>query len=272
MKIFHSLATLALISSANGAILLNDTFADDDRTNANLPDSGKWIMGGSDASASSSVVGGALVTNSSGAIALTTSFTSHTLAVGETITLSFTVTTDFKGSAAGDAFRFGLFRSGGNIPSADTTGVNGSATEFTSWRGYSHWSPYGSVTGESAGINERTTNSTTLFAGSANTLGNSAAYTANAFSNGTAYDGSISITNLGGSYAISSSLGGTSVSWTDTTPLLTSFNAVSFYVGNTPMGSNGSFTLDNVKVEVIPEPSSLLIAALMPIAFLRRRR
>ena len=272
-SLFRSAAALALLSSANATVLLNDTFSDGSRTNASLPSSGAWVMTGSGVgtTGTSTVVSGALVSQSNSGFALTTAFGSQPLGVGETITLTFSVTLNYNGTASSDAFRFGIFNSGGSFPSGDSTGANGSNSAYNAWTGYSYWSPFGTIAGANTTLRERTGTDFILYASGANTNSNSAAYTSGSIANST-YSGSFSITNNGSSLAISSTLGGNTQNWTDTSPSATTFDSISFFAGSTPLGSAGSFTLDNVMVEIIPEPSSLLFAAIAPLALLRRRR
>lgn len=280
MKISLSLVTLALISTSQAIVLLNDTFSDNDRTNANLPDSGKWFVGGAN-SPSSSVSNGGLVTTSGSTLMLTTAFTGpsgYTLADGETIRLTFNVTTSFgtnPSNAVANSFRFGIFDSKGSQINADTTGGNGSTSLANAWDGYSIWTPYASPSSAtSVVLYERTGEDSILYTSTAgvNTSIGSVPYTNGNLVNSTTYTGSFAITRVGDTLSIVSSLGDTSLSATDQTPSTFTFDSITFFAGGTALGSNGSFTLDNVTVEVIPEPSSLLIAALMPIAFLRRRR
>lgn len=267
---------LCLLSPLHATLLLNDTFSDGARNDADLPTSGNWVMVGTGVTggtATTTVVNGALVAKSNASFSLTTYFNSTALGIGQTITLSFSLTTDFKGDAAADSFRFGLFNSGGSTLASDVSATNGSNAAFDAWTGYSFWSPYGSVTGTTSSIRERTGTNYILYNATANPSRDTVDYTSGNLVNATAYLGSFSITNNGSSLTISATLGNTTQTWTDTSPTATTFDSLSFFVGGTPIGTGGSFTLDNVKVEVIPEPSSALLLALLGMpAMLRRRR
>ncbi|WAC19103.1 hypothetical protein OVA24_17900 [Luteolibacter sp. SL250] len=268
----NALPVLFLITSANATVLFNDTFSDGDRTNAALPSSGGWILAGG-GTLSSTVVDGALVSQSSSStFAIVSAFNGHTLAAGESIILSFSVTLNFNGSASSGSFRMGLFNSGGNFPTGDSSGTNGASPAFTDWDGYSFWSPNGDVTGQSTNIRERTDSDPVLFGTSVNSSRNSAAYTSGAFTNGPTYQGEFRLLNNGSSLTITATLGGASQSWTDTSPSTTTFDSLAFFAGGTPIGADGSFTLDNVMVETIPQPSSILLMAAAPAVLLRRRR
>lgn len=279
-------AILALCATpVHATILLNDTFSDGDRTNANLPGSAAWFLAGSGAAPSSNppsitstVTSGTLVntTNSNGAtFALAASFASsgYTLAAGETLRLTFDVTLSYNGNSSADAFRFGFFDSKGSPITADANGSNGGSAQFNEWRGYSFWNPYGTTTGLNASIRKRVANDQVLYLGSVNSSRDTTPYTSGDLVNGITYQGLFTITNNGDDFEIHASLGNTSLSWTDdTSSPVTTFDSIAFFAGGTPMGAGGSFTLDNVMVDVVPEPSSIFLAGLASLTFLRRRR
>lgn len=267
---FNIVLALVLVSSANATVLFNDTFSDGDRTDGGLPSSGKWILSGS-GTLSSVVADNALVSQSSASsFAIVSAFNSQTLAVGETIALSFSVTLDFNGSASTAAFRLGLFNSGGAFPTVDSAGTNGADPAFNGWLGYNFWTPYGAITGDT-NFRERVTGDNILFGTSANPSRSSLAYTSSSVVNGTVYQGSFRLTNNGTSLTVAANFGSTVQTWTDTSPSTITFDSLGFFAGGTPIG-NGSFTLDDVKVEVIPEPASILFAMTAPLVFLRRKR
>ena len=278
--ILKAVPVFILMTSADATVLLNDTFSDGDRTNTGLPSSGKWILTGIGATVAnppltSVVTDGALVSqsaNTATSFSLVSTFNSHTLAVGVSMILSFSVTLSFAGSASASSLRVGLFNSGGTVPTADSNGGNGADPAFNAWVGYSYWSPYGSITGVDSNIRERSGTDNILFGTTVNPSRNTSAYTSGSIVNGTTYQGSFRLTNDGSSLTVAATLGTNTQSWTDTSPSATSFDALGFFAGATPIGANGSFTLDNVMVETIPAPSSAVLAAIAPVLLLRRRR
>jgi hypothetical protein len=133
---------LALATSAASAqvVYLNDTFADLDRTNQALPGSTQWTFGAhnltaANAFASLDAASGALVWDHTGPSgnsfsAIWSYFAASgspvSLAVGETITLtfdvSFAVTGNFLSSTG--AFRFAMFNSNNVRTTTDFAGTN----------------------------------------------------------------------------------------------------------------------------------------------------
>lgn len=274
-----------LPSSLHATILLNDTFSDGDHTNASLPDSAAWFLAGSGVTSSpptitSTVSSGALVNTGNSTFALAAAFASpsgRTLAIGETLRLTFDVILNFEGTPSADAFRFGIFDSKGSQISENSNGTNGSSAAFNGWRGYSFWSPNDSPSSATtASIRKRIANQNVLFSGGAegaNSSRSTTAYTNGNLANGTTYQGVFTITNTGTSFDITASLGDTSLSYSDNTASpVTTFDSIAFFAGGTPLGPDGSFILDNVMVEVVPEPSTLLLGAIAPLLLLRRRR
>jgi hypothetical protein len=270
--------------SLHAQVLLNDTFSDNERSTQNLPTSAAWYVGGSSGATTSAATGQLVTTTGTSAGAntnlaayFTTSGSPQTLLVGETVTLSFSVS--FAGASfvpAADAFRFGLFNSGGNRVTTDLTTGNGADAAFNSWTGYSAWVPVGNVTSTSAAIRERTGTSTTLYAGGANPPLATVAYTANTLQLSTTYTGNLSITRNTSNSTISFDLGGVTTSFSDTTGNYFTFDSVAFFGTGGAFGTNGTFTLDNVSVSVVPEPSTALFAGVgigfLLINRLRRKR
>ncbi len=280
MKPYH-LLTLCLAAGLShhplqAAVLMDENFIDGDASNAELPDSAAWhVIGSGSPSMNVDERHLHVRTTTAAAIGLTAAFTGtpgYTLATGETIRVSFYLTADFRGSGAADAFRFGLFNSGGNQIAASGTGANGADPAFSMWRGYSFWIPYGE-TSATASIREKNGNNNTLFAGGANTVLTTIPYTSGAFNGGTQYV-VLSITNNGTSATITASLGSTTTTWTDDTPSggLT-FDSFSIFAASSSLGSQGGFNLTGVRVETIPEPSiPTLLSLLFPLGLLRHRR
>lgn len=249
-------------------VLLNDTFSDNERSTQNLTSSAAWYVGGSNG-ANTTAATGQLVTTTGTLAGANTNLVAYftnagapqIIPVGQTLTLSFNVA--FAGAsftAGADAFRFGLFNSGGNRATADVTTTNGADAAFTNWVGYSAWVPVGNVASTTASIRERTGTSTTLYAGGANAVLNTVTYTANALQLATSYSGNLSITRNSSNSTITFNLGGVTTSVTDTAGNFFTFDSIGFFGTGSVFGTNGTFTLDNVSV-VVPEPSTSLSVA-----------
>ena len=119
-------ATLSVIA---GTILLNDSFDDGVRTNQALPGSAKWYA--SSSSYPLTVSADALTVAAGGhALAFFKDSGVDSLAVGEQLTVTFTLNFSTVGTSAG-GFRFGLFNSNGAPRPADP-----SNTAFTNYDGY----------------------------------------------------------------------------------------------------------------------------------------
>lgn len=280
VKPYH-LLTLCLAAGLSNhplqaAVLLDENFYDGDFNNAELPDSAAWHLIGS-GSPSMNVDDRRLYvqTTTAAAIGLTTAFAGtpgYTLATGETIRVSFYLTANFRGTAAADAFRFGLFNSGGSQITASGAGANGADPAFFAWRGYSFWVPYGDTTANAA-IREKNGNNNTVFAAGANSILTTVPYFPGAFSEGDKYV-VLSITNNGTSATITASLGSTTTTWTDDTPSGSlTFDSFSIFAASSTLGSQGGFSLGAIRVETIPEPSiPALLTLVFPLGFFPRRR
>lgn len=265
----------------HAVVLLNDTFSDGDRTNQSLPGSARWVLvGGGGDTKSSEVSSGALVTTSSATVTVTAAFAGsggHSLSIGETLTLTFDFVANFNGVSSADAFRFGIFDSNGSQISSDANGGNGSNASFNQWDGFSFWTPYGNPSDSpQAALRGRTGTDNILWASGANSTLTSSAYPSDTIVNGTTYTGLLSITRTTTGLDITGGMGGLTLthsvlashaSFTDT------FDSISFFAGGSPIGATGSFTLDNVTVQITPEPSMALLSGLgVALLALRRSR
>lgn len=118
---FCALALTFIVSSVLGTplsavqtVIINDVFADGNRTDPSLPESADWFINSSTNTSTSVANGWLTVTALSGAPHVLAHFPATTIAIGEAIelTFSFTSTVDFPNTSNG--LRFGLFSSNGN--------------------------------------------------------------------------------------------------------------------------------------------------------------
>lgn len=163
---FLALLSVALGTAglARATVLLNDTFADGDRTTQNLPASAAFYQGGSSVNQSLDVVSQTLqysFDNTSGQLGqyvvyFTAEGSPVSLNVGDKLSVSLTFSGDQIVNGA-DSLRIGLFDSGGSRVSADYSGVANVA--FNAYTGYSFFGNMGagSNTGPCASGPARTT-------------------------------------------------------------------------------------------------------------------
>ena len=291
---------LGLLAAANSAsavtVLLNDQFTDGERLTQSLTSSARWTVGAQrpsnpigtgNAANGSLVVGHRSINGDNSFVAtwahFTASGTPTTIAVGERLELSFTLaltgTGDFSGSAS--AFRFGLFNSGGSRVTNDfvntgTPGIESGAT-FTGWRGYTAETPATTaLNGQVFRIRERIATNPVqpgLFSGGAyatvpNTVPGTD--TENVFAFNTPYNAQLSLERTLTGITITSRIGTSSIiQVTDTTLPVVAFDTVAFFAVE---GLSYDLSFDNVKVELIPEPSGAVLAALSAGMLLFRRR
>ena len=133
------LLALGLPSLLPAQTLLDDTFADGSRTNQNLPTSAAWYLRGNATSLAASP--GQMTYTSNGNVSnivgyFTGSGTPYTLSVGETMTLSMSLSLS-NVPDIDNVFRFGLFNSGGSQINSDST--NFLSSSFNAYDGYSVW-------------------------------------------------------------------------------------------------------------------------------------
>jgi hypothetical protein len=285
---FALAGVFAVSAQAQGVINVTETFASGQRTTLNTPNGFQWF----------SSAGGANVTytdNTSIFQAITPTAGRHligyftadgspfTLAQGQTLTLSFTVTFN-RGSAltdSGNNFRVGLFDStAGNRMSADNHGgTNDTApTPFDNYTGYAAMFNLGASTGNTASIRERTDRTNRALISSINaytTVGGTFAPD-QAFAPNTAYTGTFSFTRTAEDHLSMSvsftggALSGYSFTRVDEAPSTFAFDMIAFQMSsNTADG----FTLSSVNVTAVPEPSAFAaLAGLGGLAFAAARR
>ena len=278
-------------ASVHGAILVNETFADGNRTGDSPPSSLEWIYGAhrsSEAFTSLSVGSNQMAwdhTASAGVNSFSAvwghfapSGSPVSVAQGETLRLSFTVAFSngsFVTTTGG--FRWSLLNSGGSRVAADFAGVNesgiASGTTLSGWRGYE-----GQVVVHDTGVNtsglltrERTGSGNGLFT-SSNWAGLSGSSTSNPTTTvGSSIVATLELTRTAGGMQIQAGYNGVfSNLVTDSNSPFTSFDTIAFFALD---GMSHDITLSNIQLELIPEPSVLLLglAGLMPVAFRRHR-
>jgi hypothetical protein len=281
------LGTLALpLSAQTVTTLINDTFTDLDRTNQSLPASSAWFTSGTNVSTNIDASGGALIVKNG--LTTLTYFTASgspvNLAVGESLTLSFTVSFSAVADAAG-TFRVGLFNSGTRF-TADAFG-NTNAAFSGNYAGYLGVVNPGATSGtnifrvyERSANNNLTSGSLTNFT----QTGGSSGGTFKTFAIDTVYSAMLTLTlvdatTLSINQSYTGVFSGDSVTSTasatisDTSGLTTSFDTLSFYYNNT-----ANLTFDNIKLDytsAIPEPATVAMLAgfsVLGLAALRRRR
>ncbi len=140
------------------------------------------------------------------------------------------------------------------------------------WRGYTAETPVNTaLTGNSFIVRERVTNGNGLFSsGSYSQFTAGDQPTENLFVADTSYNALLSLTRTATGITINSTIGSSStVAVTDTASPFVAFDTVAFFGLDT---LSYDLTFDDVKVEVIPEPSGAVLAVLSAGMLLFRRR
>lgn len=257
MKLTTPLLTLAALLAAPLAAQANVVYSDNFDT-ANGGTASEWFTFTTSGSASDAVNGSAgtwtLTPQSGTSLSGITYFSPTSLAVGQSIELSFNFSYTVLPNTQG-GFRFGLFNSNGSEISADQTASTGNAAFFDD-RGYSNNVSLSSGAGHQTFLFERTTDHNTFWTTTAFTqLGSSVARTATAIN--TTYAASLLITYVDdNTVSITSTVNGVSFTRNDTASLRTAFDSLAFFTD----GNNGNVTLSNIVVTAaIPEPSTYAI-------------
>ena len=259
---------------AHATLLLDDTFADGDRTTRLLPTSAQWYTGGPSSIVSVNSASGLTFTETKSATATALAyFNPTTLQVGQSLALSFSYS--FQKTAVSDNdFQFGLYNSGGQYLTKDGTGLNNAI--FNNYTGYATSGVFG-IDPSGLGrehIEER-------FAAAGNNLNSMGTYTEgqvhiqrDAATPGEIYEASMQITRTAAGMTVVSNIGSTQSVQQFAGTATFQFDTVGIFSN----GNTGVFTLDNVDVNfmgVAPEPAtSAALAALAMLAVggaLRRR-
>jgi len=267
------------VGFASAGTVFSDSFSDGNRTS-----SPSWYIAGTTSIGSESVSAstGWSVTSASSTSAfnivsyLTAAGTPVALSIGDSLSLSFTVSaTTVPGAAsARQGVRFGLLNSGGNQLAADQT--NASLSTFTNYSGYSSFYSLQSALDPSGfTLDQRTsTTSTSLMGGAANTIlatASSSTAAANTVYNATLTLQYVSATQM----VVSSTVNGNTLTYTASSNLVTSFDTLALFLS----GQNGTVTLDNFNVvytaAAVPEPATnalLLLSGAAAFLVVRARR
>ncbi|EIP96596.1 hypothetical protein OpiT1DRAFT_01016 [Opitutaceae bacterium TAV1] len=274
---------IAFCAQAHAALILNETFSDNDLTNQALPDSAAWywVHGNNDGNNTIAVQDGALYvtfTRNTGNPALITYFTPVSLqSVGDSLTVSFTLKTpaSFPGGGWPDALRFGFYDSNDSRLDGDRGTWSSTDGAVSSYEGYAVRGPVGNVSG-SVAIQGRSTGNNDLFA--SGTSVDSISYVANTLeANGTC-NFSLSLTRTATGIQYSFTYGALTLTGVDTNPSSWQFDTFAIGFLSNAYATDSGFILDDVRIETssIPEPTAtacflgLLAFALIPV--LRRLR
>ncbi len=265
----HLLATaaaLGLAATAHAQFSFTDTF-----TSGSPADAGYYRFGTTNTTLS--VDGGDLdFAQTTGALARSGTykqFSSQTLAVGESITFSFDVTASNFPSSVNHVFRWAI----GTTPLVNPAADLGSNTPFES--GTRQMFQFAASNSATTGFGQFVAGSTSPVHNQNGTATQMTGFTgpANLVKN---FTGSVSLTITRtdtNNYSISQTAFGVSSAGTLTGVGFNQFNTIAFGVNTT---GDASFSLDNISVSVIPEPSSFAalagLGALGMVASRRRRR
>lgn len=290
--LFVTMATIACAQT----VLVNEQFTDGERSTQAAPDSLQWTYGAHHATAANAFTSldasnGALVwdhTNNGNS-----SFSgiwAHfapgnapiVLAVGETLQLSFEVRFSggtFGGSA--NAFRWALFDSNNSRTTTDFAGFNAtglsSGSTFGPWKGYLAQTAV--MTTDTVGpptntfvVRERTGTQNALFQSDQYVDISGSAVNELLFAADVTYSGLLSLTRTASGMAVQASIGGLSTNLaTDSGSPFVEFDTVAFFSADA-LAQN--ITLDNVQVQIVPEPATatMLAAGVLGLAARRRRK
>jgi hypothetical protein len=255
------LALLAGSVFAQSSVLLDQDFSIKDRAVQNLPSSAAWYFGGNGSGAGASAFDGSLQVNvgepSKGvevSAYLTEPDSPVTLAVGDSVTLSFDLTFGTLGASAANGLNVGIFNSGGKRLTKDSAALLGQNSAFSDWTGYACYSRIGNIKTVSGAIlvKERVGGTFTLFSGNAANVADLAAsdVAGNSLIGGKSYAGNcITITRTERGVAIFGQIGSNTFSAEDCAGAFDSFDAIAFG-SNAGIADGSYFKLDNIKVSV----------------------
>ena len=252
--------------------LLNDSFADGNRTGQSLPSSAAWYQLGSATVALGvdSAIGGmanALAFSQGGSAVALSYFTNSGVQSLTNVNDSITLRFDFRigGLAAGDnVMRIALLNSGGGTRvSADDTASIAAGT------GYTGYALFMDTDATATAQFRKHTGADILGFANYTTVGTAGSVTAPV--GGTIYTGNtLTITRTASGVSLSGSIAGSAINASDTTGAITAFDTVAFR-----FMQGASYRFDNVSVSAIPEPSAFAAWAglgTIGLAASRRRR
>ncbi len=250
-------AVAALAPALQATVIFNDTF--DSGTGTYYVDDTSGVT--FDTSPPITNASGAITWNGNSNVIVGRSFADQTLSVGQTIR----VTADFTTPDTAGFIRFGLWNFGANTITADNWGntLTGSAEGY-----YMFFQDNGATSDERY---QSVTLPTEIMGAETEDIGDPAG--SHNFASGTTYSllYEITLTAAGQVDTFASVSDGTTVlvssTGQTTTNIIGTFDTFAF------RNQSGSFSLDNVKLEIIPEPSSaLLVGTLGGLCLLRRHR
>ncbi len=202
------------------------------------------------------------VTNTSVAYSVSTYFAPTTLQIGQSISLSFDFRTDNVVAANGAGFfRLGLFNSGTGKLTANTSAFDGGGA-FADDTGYI--AQYSISAGAVSGVlQERLASTGNIFAGGSS-LSTTSVGTGPQIAANTNYTATLTLTRTASGVTLGSSFDGVTLTGADTATPFTSFDSLGIFIG-TPFGNattpRNNF-IDNVQVNVVPEPTSVALLGL----------
>ncbi len=268
-KIILPIVIAACAASAHAGVIFNDTF-----TSGTAADAGYYRFGttattlatdGTELDFNYNVSG--TTSSRSGVIK---SFSDQTLAVGDSITFSFTINSRTLANSENNAFRWAIGNLGNPsaVTGAPVTADLASASPFAS--GSREMYQFSASTGAAAGWGQFQTGSTSpVHTGGTNTAITGFTGPASIATSGV---GSINLT-IGKTvtgYSITQSAFGVDSSGTLTTGT-DIFNTIAFSMNN---AGAYSVALDNIQVSVVPEPTTfaMMLGGLGALILMRRRR
>ena len=247
---------------AHATTILDDTFADGDRTNQALPSSAAWYSASANTTNLQTSAGSLEFTSLTHESGILASLPSFTLTSGQSVTVSFTFSVTGASNTTANTLRLGLFNSNG----APVTADGWDTATGPSFAGYGAWGNMGDSGGStSSGVLYRSAITDPLFGGSAlHTEAGGTAPTGGDFNltSGQSYTGTFTILDNGASNTISFALNGVSLSAvTDSAHDYTTFDTLAFLL---PANSASSvdFTEISVSTSAVPEPGCLTLAIL----------
>ena len=250
----------AFSATAFSSTVIDDTFADGNRTGQTPPASIAWYVNTGSTLTTTASVSGLQLNNAASRLVVgyfTAAGSPTSLTTGQTLTLEFFFTSDVAPASVSNGFNLALFNSGGTRLTGDFSGTSNAA--FTAYDGYGvKTSGLGSTSGSALTLRQRNataTPSTALMStsGDWSTLATGSG-TTTAGSANTAYVASLVITNNGATVALSYTLktadGVTtlqSVVGTDSSTLVTTFDTVALYFQTAEFPS-GTMTIQRARV------------------------